>query len=109
MGCISSSPQSDYAPDQVLKRTITLTNVTSGLQKKISLRSSSALDHAMSEELLLSKHGVHYTILNTMAVIDVDTCELIGYLDDSHVLHNEANDHVKDIAAKYKLSIRAVL
>ena len=115
MGCVSSSPPMDdiaivdppvpVPVSNEIKRTITLTTITAGLVKKVSLRSSSPLE-SMDEELLLSKHGLYYTILNTSAVIDVDTCELIGHLDIHGLFHKEINDHVKDVASQHKLVIR---
>lgn len=121
MGCASSAPEvevaigNDIVPDapiashanEPVKRTITLTTVASGLVKKISLRSSSPLDlAAVDEELLLSKHGLYYTLLNTKVVIDVDTCELIGHLDSKGAFHAEINQNVKDVAAQHKLAVR---
>lgn len=108
MGCISSAPsQTEGASSNniPLKRTITLTAINSGLVRQVSLKSSSNLDHSMVEELLLSKHGLYYTILNTYAVIDLVTCELLGYLDEKGELNKQENDHVKEVASKYNLIV----
>ena len=100
MGCMASVPSE---PTDKLRRVVTLTTTTNGLVKQLSLRTNALTSE---DELLLSKTGVHYTILGTRAVIDIDTCDLIGFLKLNDEMVKESNEHVKQVSEKYKLTIQ---
>ena len=53
-------------------------------------------------EIQISKHGNYYTIRGTNVVIDVKTCNAIGYLEND-VFKNECNDYVKLICNQYDI------
>ncbi len=72
------------------------------LKRKISLilKAENAED-----DIEISKHGEYHIIHGTHAVIDIATCEIIGYIE-KEVFVKECSDYVKSICAKYNIPFR---
>jgi hypothetical protein len=54
-------------------------------------------------DIQISKHGNYYTIRGTSVVIDVKTCNAIGYLEKD-VFIRECNEYVKAICTQYDIA-----
>lgn len=72
------------------------------LKRKISLILKA--DNA-EDDIEISKHGEYHIIHGTRAVIDIATCEIIGYIENE-VFIKECSDYVKSVCAKYNISFR---
>ena len=119
MGCISSAPADNTAvvpPTQNeapaglvgLENTAVhgaaLINGQQPLKRKITLILKAI--KTAEEDLEIAKHGIHYILAGTHAVIDVATSELVGYLEGNNFIA-EANSYVKDLCSKHGLTFRS--
>ena len=111
MGCISSAPKTDTEMDSdstnnPLVRKITFVmgdGSAAPLRKKVTIKHGSAVEEG---DISLVKKGEHLLILGTNAVVDISTCDVIGFLSDAGELVKELSDDIKEICKKYNLTSR---
>lgn len=99
MGCISSAPEmnlSDIAPSSNLASVV---DPKTGLTRQVTIK----LTSPDNDDIVIVKHGSHYIIQGTKAVIDIMSCRIIGYLDEQDVFQKQETDYVKDMCKKYDM------
>jgi len=59
-----------------------------------------------SDEIQLIQEGLHYLIQGTRAVVDLDTCSIIGFLDDLNQFHAKRTDHIEEVCKTHGIEFR---
>ena len=73
------------------------------LKRKRSLVLKS--ENKEDDDIEIAKHGEHYILHGTRAVMDINTCEVIGSIENG-VCVKECSDYVKSICDKYKIQFK---
>ena len=58
-------------------------------------------------DVAIVKSGAYYVVQGTHAVVDMDTLEIIGSLDQTGTFYNKQTDYVKSVCAKFDLPFKA--
>ena len=93
MGCVSSAPDSPNADADT-------STEQKGLVRKMTITVSA---NAATEDINISKIGTHYVIQGTKAVMDIHNCNIIGYLDDGNLFHDDESEYIKSVCTKFDL------
>ena len=104
----NNAPTQNTVPEGLvgLVETAVLGAIVHGLGTPLKRKISLVLKAEKAEDdIEISKHGGHHIIHGTHAVIDIDTCEIIGYLENEAFV-KECSDYVKSVCAKYNVSFR---
>ena len=109
MGCASSdlsqdTPQESNNP---LVRKITLVlpsdSTVAPLAKKVTIKYGTKVEDG---DISLIKRGEHFVILGTSIVMDVATCAVIGFVNDSNELVRELSTALEEACKTYNLVFR---
>jgi hypothetical protein len=103
MGCISSSP-SDSAPET--NSVVPGQNgpiAPTGITRQVTI----TLTSDDKDDIFIVKSGDHYLIQGSKAVVDIETCKIIGHIDENNVLCKEMNDHIKQVCEKHDMEFSA--
>jgi hypothetical protein len=106
MGCASSDLSQDVPQpsDNPLVRKITLVLPSDGaaapLAKKVTIKYGTTVEDG---DISLVKRGDHFCIMGTMIVVDVASCDVIGFLNDANELVREFSDIVEEACKLYSL------
>jgi hypothetical protein len=103
MGCISSAP-ADSAPETnsiVPGQNPSL--APSGIVRQVTI----TLTSDDKDDIFIVKSGDHYLIQGSKAVVDIETCKIIGHLDENNVVRKEMNEHIKVICEKHDMEFSA--
>lgn len=73
------------------------------LKRKRSLVLKS--DNKEDDDIEIAKHGEHYILHGTRAVMDINMCEVIGSIENG-VFVKECSDYIKSICDKYKIQFK---
>ena len=79
--------------------------ISPALKRKISLVLKTGDTTNTNDDIEVIKHGEHYILNGTRAVMDIVTCEVIGYLEKEEFI-KECNDYVKSICEKHNLEFK---
>jgi myosin heavy subunit len=63
-------------------------------------------DHDHDGDIQIVKQGNYYMIRGTKVVIDIDTCNAIGFLDNRDAFHSECNEYVLSVCKQYDISFQ---
>jgi hypothetical protein len=111
MGCASSDLSTSDTPQESnnpLVRKITLVLPASGasdgsvppLAKKVTIKYGTTVEDG---DISLVKRGDHFCIMGTTIVVDVASCDVIGFLNDANELVREFSDIVQEACKLYSL------
>ena len=116
MGCISSVPAADpaipvdptipVAPVDLAPETLSVIpgqNAPSGITRQVTI----TLTSDDKDDIFIVKLGDHYLIQGSKAVIDIETCKIIGHLDENNIVRKEMNGHVKSVCEKHDMEFSA--
>ena len=110
MGCISSAPKTDPSETNTnnpLARKLTFV-VSDGsvapLKKKVTIKHGAPLEEG---DISLIKNGENLVILGTKVVVDIRTCNVVGFLNDASELVRETSDEIVEVCKKYELVFSA--
>ena len=73
-------------------------------QVTITLKPVDVMDE---EDIEIISRGAHYLIRGTKILIDITTCQIIGYLDDAEKAVFECNDYVRGMCEKYDMEFQS--
>jgi hypothetical protein len=96
MGCVSSSPDSPL-PHADSPHSDSVAD-GKGLVRKFTITVSA---NAATEDINITKIGSHFVIQGTKAVVDIQQCNVIGYLDEGNVFHNDKSEYIVSICKKF--------
>ena len=97
MGCVSSAPETPAVEIVIQKPVVN--------QHKINLDNKFP-DTVATEHINISKIGSYHVIHGTKAVINVQQCHIIGYLDDSNTFHNDKSPYVETVCKKFDIEFK---
>lgn len=110
MGCISSGLSQTDTPQESnnpLVRKITLVlpseGVVAPLAKKVTIKYGTTVEDG---DISLVKRGEHFVILGTNAVVDVASCDVVGFLNDANELVCELSSALEEVCKMYSLVFR---
>ncbi len=110
MGCASSELSQSDTPQESnnpLVRKITLVLPADGAQaplaKKVTIKYGTSVEEG---DISLVKRNEHFCIMGTNIVVDVATCDVIGFLNDANELIRELSDVVEEACKMYSLVFR---
>lgn len=110
MGCASSDLSQSDTPQESnnpLVRKITLVLPADGgsapLAKKVTIKYGTSVEDG---DISLVKRNEHFCIMGTTIVVDVATCDVIGFLNDANELVRELSDVVEEACKMYRLVFR---
>jgi hypothetical protein len=72
-------------------------------QVTITLKPVDVMDE---EDIEIISRGAHYLIRGTKVLIDITTCQIIGYLDEADKAVLECNDYVRGMCEKYEMEFQ---
>lgn len=73
-------------------------------QVTITLKPVDVMDE---EDIEIISRGAHYLIRGTKILIDITTCQIIGYLDEADKAVLECNDYVRGMCEKYEMEFQS--
>ena len=83
-----------------------ITHGISPLKRKISLvLKNGDVNNTADDAIEIAKHGEYYILHGTHAVVDIATCEIIGFLENDAFI-KECSDYVKSICEKHNLTFK---
>lgn len=107
MGCASSDLSQSDTPQESnnpLVRKITLVLPSDGaaapLAKKVTIKYGQTVEEG---DISLVKRGEHFCIMGTTIVVDIASCDVIGFLNDANELVREFSDVVEEACKMYNL------
>jgi hypothetical protein len=65
------------------------------------------VDVLEEEDIEIISRGSNYLIRGTKILIDITTCQIIGYLDDAEKAVFECNDYVRGMCEKYEMEFQS--
>jgi hypothetical protein len=75
------------------------------LKRKISLVLKSGDSTNANDDIEVIKQGIHFLLNGTKVVMDISTCDVIGYLEKDELV-KECNEYVKSICEKHNLQFK---
>jgi len=74
-----------------------------GLKRQVSITLKAI--QSVDEDIQIVKHGIHYLIQNTNAIVDIQTGSIVGELKDEKPIR-ELTDYVQAMCKKYELDFQ---